>query len=91
MRFDFFKVFALVGVAMAAVEKIKSATGPQKEAAVLAAIEEALPQVEGVLGVDFANDAELKALFVEYIIARKALVKALAHARAVPNPTTPAS
>lgn len=83
MKLDLLNVMQLVGVAMTAVEKIKGAHGADKEAAVIETVQEALPAVEGVAGVDLVNDEALNRLLANYIAARKALAEGIANAKAL--------
>lgn len=81
MKFDFMKIMNVIGIAMAAVQKIKGAAGKDKEAAVIETVNEVLPEVEGALGLDFVNDEALRSVLANYIAARKALAAAIAAAK----------
>ena len=67
----------LIGFAIAAVNRIKSAHGPEKEAAVIATVKEGLPVMEGALGKDVVNDAAFEELLASYIRSRVALANFL--------------
>lgn len=89
MKLDILKIINLVGVAMSAVEKIKGAHGPDKQAAVIEAVNENVPVVEGILGIDFVNDPALRALLANYVDARKALENGVASVKALkPQPAS---
>lgn len=81
MKIDITQVIRLVGVAMSAVEKIKNAHGKEKEAAVIQTVQESVPEIEAISGVDFVNDAALNGLLSAYIAARVALANGVANAK----------
>lgn len=82
MKIDITKLIQIVGVAMNVAEKIKGAKGgKEKEAAVIESVQEAVPQIENIAGVDFVNDPALAALLSNYIAARVALVNGIAAAK----------
>lgn len=91
MKIDLMGVMQLVGIAMTAVQKIKAATGKDKEAAVIDTVQELLPSLEGVVGLDFVNDAALHDLLASYIAARKALAAGILAARALKPIVPPAT
>lgn len=89
MKLDITKLIQLVGVAMSVAEKVKGAKGgKEKEAAVIASVQEAVPQIENITGVDFVNDPALSVLMSNYIAARVALVNGIAAAKALKPATT---
>lgn len=61
---------------MAIVEKVKGAKGPEKKAAVLAAIPESISLLEFGAGKDVLNDAAVQQLLSVYIDAEAAALKA---------------
>lgn len=83
MNFNVSQLIGIIGIAMSAVEKIRGAKGGDKEAAVIEVVQDAIPQLEGLTGVDFVNDPALADLLAQYIAARKALAKAIAAAQAL--------
>ncbi len=83
MKMDITKIVQLIGVGMSAVQRIKDAKGKEKESAVIQSVQEAIPQVEGITGVDFVNDPALNALLANYIQARVALANGVANAKAL--------
>ena len=83
MKINIGQLVSLVGIGMSAVEKIKGATGKEKEAAVIASIQEAVPQIESLTGIDFVNDPALATLLQNYIAARVALANGVAAAKAL--------
>ena len=83
MKLDIGKLISLIGVGMSVAEKIKGAKGKEKEAAVIASIQEAVPQIESLAGVDFVNDPALAVLLQNYIAARIALTNGIAAAKAL--------
>ena len=86
MKLDVAKVFQVIAVGMSAVDHIKSAKGAEKQAAVIASVQEAIPTIENLVGVDFVNDAALNALLKAYIDAKVALENGIAAAKALKNP-----
>lgn len=83
MKIDITKLIQLVGVGMNVAEKIKNAHGKEKEAAVIAGVQQSVPQIEEITGVDFVNDPALNALMQNYISARVALSNGVANAKAL--------
>lgn len=81
MKINITKLIQVIGIGMGAVEKFKTAKGKDKEAAVIAAVQEAVPQLETDLQVDFVNNANLNKLLAEYIAARVALANGIAAAK----------
>lgn len=68
----------IIGFTMQTVEAVKGAkSGKEKEAAVITAVKEGLPVVEGVAGKDLVNDPALDQLLKSYISARVALTNFL--------------
>lgn len=88
MKFDITKLIQLIGVGMSVAEKIRSAKGKEKEAAVIESVQEAVPSLEGILDLDFVNDPALHGLLQDYITARVALSNGIANAKAL-KPTPP--
>jgi hypothetical protein len=87
------KLFDLIGLAMTIVERVKGASGKDKETAVIQSVQEGVPEIESILGLDFVNDAALNALLSDYIAARKALLNGVAAAKGLkpaPVAVTPA-
>lgn len=82
---------------MGIVQKVKSASGPDKKAAVLAAVPESLSLIEFAAGRDLLKDESIAQLVSAYIDAEKVALKARealkvgilakAPAEATPNPT----
>ena len=70
------KLPLLIKGTMIVVQKIKSATGPEKKAAVLEAIPEAIALTEFGAGRDLVADEGIAALIGAYIDAEKAAMKA---------------
>lgn len=82
MKIDITKLIQLVGIGMSVAEKIRGAKGgKEKEAAVISAVQESVPAVEGVTGLDFVNDPALNALLAAYIAARVDLANGIAAAK----------
>lgn len=61
---------------MSIVQKVKSASGPDKKAAVLESIPESLSLIEFAAGRDLLKDATIAALVSTYIDAEKIALKA---------------
>lgn len=74
----------IVGVAVNAVQKIKSAKGPEKEAAVLDTVKQAAPIISRVTPINI-NDQELDNVLKAYIAARVALMNVVTKKTAVPE------
>lgn len=85
MKIDIGQLVNVIGVAMNAVEKIKSAKGKEKEAAVIETVQQSVPQLEAITGVDFVNDPALNALIAQYVAGRVALANGIAAAKALKN------
>jgi hypothetical protein len=81
MKIDIGTILSLVGVGMRAVEKIKGAKGKEKETAVIESVQESIPQIESMAGVDFVNNDALNGLLADYIAARVALANGIANAK----------
>lgn len=81
MKLDVLKVLNVISVGMAAVDKIKSAKGAEKQQAVIETVQEALPAIEDLAGIDFVNDASLNALLKAYIDAKVALENGITAAK----------
>lgn len=82
MTIDITKLIGVIGLGMQAVEKIKSAKGKEKEAAVIEVVKEQVPDALGIVGVNF-NEPALQALLENYIAARVALANGIANAKAL--------
>ena len=83
MKIDITKLVQFIGIGMSAVEKIKGAKGKDKERAVIEVVQEAVPDIEAIAGLDFVNDQALGALLQNYIAARVALANGIANAKAL--------
>ena len=83
MKIDITKLIQLVGIGMSVAEKIRNAHGKEKETAVIEGVQSAVPDIEGVTGLDFVNDAALNGLLSNYIAARVALANGVANAKAL--------
>ncbi len=91
MKIDILKLLHAVNVGMAVVENIKAAKGAEKQAAVIAGVQEMLPEIEGLSGLDLVNDAALNAAIKAYIDAKVALENLIAAAKQLKpvSPPTP--
>lgn len=84
MKFDLSKLVSLIGIAMSIVEKVKGAkTGPEKEAAVVEAVQDKTDDLEEIFGLDFVDNDELNKLLKSYIAARVSLFNGIAAAKAL--------
>lgn len=81
MKLDVLKVLNVISIGMAAVDKIKDAHGAEKQQAVIETVQEALPAIENLVGIDFINDAKLNALLKAYIDAKVALENGITAAK----------
>lgn len=88
MKINILKLIQLIDVGMTVVEKVAKAKGKEKETAVIEGVQEVVPQIETITGVDFVNDPALNALMAAYIKARVDLANGIAAAKSL-KPSAP--